>query len=240
MMKNLSFNIGAVALAFILAGSAQAIPLLDLVGGATVTAGDKLFDQWNLLFADASDPGLLPNLVDIDVTALNDGGLDPGPGLQFDVQNGALDVTGDGVFAFVDVTFSFRVSTTDPRLLIKDNSLTITGDLLNIIDDLGMFIHEDLVDAAGNSLGTKDVELSHVLGFDIVDLVDAAEFAPTNEIFVTKNILVWATDPAETASLQGFTQRFSQQAIPEPATWLLMGIGLAGLWGGRRLMVPNP
>jgi len=99
-----------------------------------------------------------------------------------------------------------------------------------------MFILEDIFDAAGNLLGTKDVEFSDLAPDPVLfDLTDSATFDPQSEIWVTKNILVWATDPGETASLGSFSQRFSQVPIPEPSTWWLMGLGLVGLMGvGRK------
>jgi hypothetical protein len=54
-------------------------------------------------------------------------------------------------------------------------------------------------------------------------------FDAQSEIWVSKNILVWATDSTDSAGLNGFEQRFSQAVIPEPSTFLLLGGGLAGL-----------
>ena len=57
----------------------QATFLTSLLNGQSITAGDKLFDQWEALFEDSSD--FIPvNTDNIEVTALNDGGLNPGPG----------------------------------------------------------------------------------------------------------------------------------------------------------------
>ena len=59
-----------------------ATPLSTLLNGGTITAGDKLFDQWEL-FLDDSEFGIDTSL--IEVTPLNDGGLDPGSGLHFEL-----------------------------------------------------------------------------------------------------------------------------------------------------------
>jgi hypothetical protein len=241
--------LGAFVLA-IAAGGAQAIPLSDLLAGQSITAGDKVFDEWRLISEIYSDPSLTVDPSNIDVTALNDGGLDPGPGLSFSVSNGALDVTGDGLYAFIDYMFGFRVTVTDPAFLIKDNSLHITNALVTNSGDNGVAIQEfvgtdpTLVEVPGDSslpdLGVKYVEFSYLDptfgGPGLIDnLTDSVSFDPQSQIWVSKDILVWASDTNETASLTGFEQRFSQVAsVPEPSTWLLMVAGAAGLGLGRR------
>jgi len=243
-MRKLLTTLGAVALALVAAGTARAVSLTDLFSGQSIIAGDKLFDQWELIFQDKSDFTTV-NTDNIDVTALNDGGLDPGPGLRFDILNNELDVTGDDLYAYVDFQFGFHVSVLDPTLKIKDNSLgdlnAFLGYVPDGLNDNGSYILENVGTAPGlDDLGIKDVQFSVLDDVTASDLIDSAAFAPQSELWVTKNILVWATDATDQAGLSGFTQRFSQTAtvIPEPSTWLLMGLGLAGLWGmGRRVTV---
>jgi hypothetical protein len=98
----------ALALA-VAAGGAQAIPLSELLRpGGSITAGDKLFDNWSVIFQDSSTAGRVVNTTNIDVSALNDGGLNPGPGLKFDILNSEFSVTGDGLYAYLDFTFASR------------------------------------------------------------------------------------------------------------------------------------
>ena len=128
-MKRLLPSLSAFALAFITLECAQAVPLSNLFSGASLTIGDKQFDQFTLNFAGTSD-GHIINTSNIDVTTLGPVGLDPlnpGPGLRFSVLNNELRVTGDGVFAYADLQFGFRVSALDPGFRIKDNSMVIGG-----------------------------------------------------------------------------------------------------------------
>lgn len=236
----LTRTFSALMLALAASGSVQAIPLSDLLNGGSITAGDKLFDNWALSFYDSSDPLRTFNATNIDVTPLNDGGMDPGPGLSFSVHNGEFSVSGDGLYAYLDATFGFRVSVLDPGKLIKDNSLRLTGGLVHNLGDNGFYIRETIGTSAGlDDLGVKQVEFSWLdpsLGGNGLtsNLTDQATFTPLSSIWVSKNILVWATDPGETADLTGFEQRFSQTAVPEPATLCLLGLGLAGLGFARQ------
>lgn len=218
---------------------AWATPLTALLNGGTIIAGDKLFDQWEIFFEDASS-GIVVNTDDIEVTALIDGGLDPGPGLHFEVSNGALSATGDGIYAYLDFMFGFRASVIDPDsgLRIKDNSLTLVDyELDNPLFLTSTFIEEKIYSDAGHNdiIGTKEV-FAWDDGFgEVSQLADSADFNPASEIWVTKNILLEAIEIGETAEIISFEQRFSQiqTDIPEPSSLILISLGLFGLFSRK-------
>lgn len=223
--------------------TAQAVPLRNLFGGGSLTIGDKLFDQFTLNFSDTSD-GHVINTNNIDVTTLGPIGLDPlnpGPGLRFSVLNDELKVTGDGVFAYADLKFGFRVSMLDPSFRIKDNSLAeSSGTLSPNLDgnnNLGSYILETIGTTPGLSdLSTSSIEFSLLDDILTANFSASTTFAPQSSIWVTKNILVWSQDITDSATLTVFDQRFSQtQVVPESGVLALLGIaGLAGYMTRRR------
>ncbi|MBA6289587.1 PEP-CTERM sorting domain-containing protein [Colwellia sp. MB3u-4] len=209
-----------------------ATPISTLFNGGSIVVGDKLFDQWELIQDISSNPFSV-NTDDIDVTSLADGGLNPGSGLHFEILNDAFTLEGNDSYTFLDFMFSFRVSVLDPIFKIKDNSLYLTDSaLINPTSLTSIFIEEKIYSDPnrGNEIGTKNVERSDIFGQQNEKLFDSANFSPTDEIWVTKNILLEAGDFGEFASLRSFEQRFSQvSVVPEPSTLILFSLALVSL-----------
>ena len=238
-MRKVIAIVGVMVLMLATAGASHAVLLSDLLNGGSITAGDKLFDNWALNYYDTSDPTRGFNAANIDVTALTDGGLNPGPGLSFSVSNSELTVTGDGIYAYIDLMFGYRVSVLDPTLKIKDNTLeyAIGGAYWSVaLDgsyDVGSYIREDIGSMPWqDNFGSKNIEFSTMDdpllgGSSTSKTTDWASFAPQSDIWVTKNILVWAVDTADSAGVFGFDQRFSQApvGVPEPGMLALLALG---------------
>ncbi len=216
----------AVCTAFVLGyfvstpGVSLAISLFDLVSipGLTITAHDKLFNDWTAV-GTATGGGNI-DLTQIDVTPLADDPLNPG--LKFTAPVGALGTPfGHAGSASVALDLTFKVRTASGLALIKDNSLLINGYTFDASPNTFIQIGEEITDTAGNPLGHK---LAKVFSGDLPGdpgHFDSAEFAPQSLIQVTKRIRIEGPTTNDGAFLTMFEQRFSQ--VPEPSSLAVAG-----------------
>lgn len=189
--------------------------LAELFAGGSIQANDKLFNNWGL---ERNAGSVAPNLGLIDVIGLDDGGLNPGPGLRYN-GNGALAVVGGD---FIDLAFNYGVWVLNPPPEIVDNSLEILNAA--VVGDGFLVIDETVFDQGLNVIGNKHVEIDPAFGTEI--LFDELEFDKMTHLVVEKAIFLDAGFFGA-AALNVFEQRFSQ--APEPGTLALFGVGLVAL-----------
>jgi len=202
--------------------SDQACTLAELARGGSIRIEDQIFADW---FVEDSST-LTVDISGIDVIPLDDQPLNPG--LQFN-GNGALSTIG---LDLIDLTLGFTVSTVDGAARINDNSLEITGHNFGAGNSGGFItIFEDVFDATGALIGEKFVTADNA-DPPILDLFDSAAFSPVALVSVEKTILLAGDSENDTVTLETFTQRFSQ--VPEPASWVLVMLGLLGAGLTRR------
>jgi hypothetical protein len=190
---------------------AQAILLSELLQGATIVSGDKLFSDFHSWTTTSTEDPVNP--ADITVSEYqNPTNLEYG--LKFTSDALKLESMGG-----LEVNFDFIVTPTRPNYLISDNTLTMAASGWGNI-----FLAETASDAADESvqLAYKYNVIQGGGTFQI--LTDHQVYTvPVQSVHVHKYIQIdWAGD--DTApQLTEFTQTFSQ--VPEPATLAILGLG---------------
>ncbi len=154
---------------------ALATPLSDLIGGNSLTVGDKEFVNWSL---GSNVDGF--DLSEIYVTGNNTDPLNPG--IIYDTSN-ALSVSGDNEDTYLN--FSFDVQTTSGLALIKDNSLEITSYSFSGNGYIG--ISEYVSDASG-PIAVKEVWADTIENSG--SLFDYREFTPVSSLSIGTSIYI--------------------------------------------------
>ncbi|MCB9386117.1 MAG: PEP-CTERM sorting domain-containing protein [Bryobacterales bacterium] len=201
----------------------------ELLQGGTIQTNDLIFtDFTRFVTLPGAQTNRSPNTNLIQVSGLDDGGLDPGPGLLFTL-NGQFDVT---TGFYMDLISSFIVwSTPTSPYSIKDSTIT-----LNVVSANGTESAAGVEQILYESNG-MDILFTHTVDVrppDVEVLTSHTEFDPRDMIFNTINLRVYpGTDTFGNASLQQFEVRFSQSLdpqigdpVPEPGSITLFGAGL--------------
>ena len=193
----------------------QSIALSSVLetSGEAVQIGDKLFDNFQFSYTDTdSDPSDDLSASDVTINALQDSF---GYGLSLEMPLSTHhDVT-------KDVVIKFSVLVLDPSQQISGVELgmqaSTTGDGLADVSE---------------SVYTGGFGAGSIANLDVSSpgsLSTSVQFtSPQSEIWVEKDILVYAGCGCEnSAAIQTVEQNFSQ--VPEPSTWMLVGLGLLGV-----------
>ncbi len=203
-------------LACVLTGTAapvHAVPLLDLLNGQPITAGDKVFSGWTLVNLVSTDPASDPDLALIDVSARHD----PfNPGLHFE-SNGQLTV--DGV-NFIDLQLGFLVETLDAQPRILGSSLQLGDVAFGGIGGSATII-ASAVAGSGDTFPDQTVFADNLFG--LVNAFASTSFPLESALFVTTNLLVTGDFEGDSVTVNNWEQRFSE--VPEPGTLALLASG---------------
>jgi hypothetical protein len=185
-----------------------------LVPGSSFTVGDKVFSDFTFSSiatggASAVDPALV-SLIGSEVDPLT---------VRLDYQTAAFFASAGQT---QDTVLSFRVTST--RDLITDNHLALVSAAVGPGGVVA--IAEEVTALNPDVLGQKLVFIND----SGASLQDDAVFAPQTSVRVTTNIGVVGP-----GFISDFQQEFTQVAVPEPTSLLLMGLGLS-MGVGTRVM----
>ena len=221
-----------VALAFAAAPAfAESVSLDALLGGQTLTVGDKLFSDFDIIEGGTC-------LLDVDcftgLALTVNGTTDTGGNVAIELA-GTIELNNilSNQFNTYDVRLLYKVSVLDPALAI----VGVTQKVVGSISQAGDFFSVDEL-AEGMPIG--NTAFSSVSPGDLTDppaeiaLFDDLVLDPTAMVFITKDISLSAV-PGGRVNISSITQGFPQEEIPEPTTMLLFSSALLGLGVVRRL-----
>jgi len=189
--------------------------------------GDKIFSDFDMKVI-SSTPGYDPDKSSITVEPVEFNGV---LGLVF---QSAWGVT-DGEYLDVQLDFKVSVAGWSERSIIgvDNNMLNSTAAGEQVVGQNSQATISESV-FSNEPLSPHPNNIAKLDTFDLADpgidqLHDHASFAPIKEIYVTKDIYLYASSDElgdyGVANLSQFTQWFHQTPVPEPMTMVMLGMG---------------
>jgi hypothetical protein len=218
----LSFCLAAQA--FVSSARADQVFLLsDLISGTDVTIGDKVFSDFSFASAALDSQGNLiaganPSLIFATFE-------DPVNGTYNVLFHSASQFSVGATVAEQDSILSFTASTTNGLPLITGVDLSMGGKQGNGTIDI-----IEGVSFNGPPPGITSLSVGDSAG----RLFDETGITPSSSVFVNKNIAIIG-GTSDVTKFTDFNQSF-QQSTPEPASCVLMGVGVlfvAAAWGRK-------
>jgi PEP-CTERM motif len=200
-------------------GGGSSCTLTQLITGGQIQVDDLIFSGFTN-FTQNSATTKFPNSSLIIVTGLDDGGLDPGPGLRFEL-GGQFNVTAGQAMDLI-TTFLVAEASGSPYL-IKDSSITLVSNSASGANSASG-VEQTLYEFEGGSdIYTHVVDTRPSEAFNV--LYSGTTFDPLESIFNSMTLRVYPG--AGNATLNVFEIRFSEQAaVPEPGALSMMALGL--------------
>lgn len=193
------------ALCAAVATVAHAATLEQLLGGNSITAGNALFSDWQLLEADATS-GALPQFSLVTVNPIVGDPLQPG--LQW-AGNGQLSVAGVNA---IDLIVRFKVTPIGNSNSFTGQSLQMTGITFGAGGGLA-YISDEGQSFSGAGLAPALVFADQHLNQN--QFTATAGFAPQPALMVTTSIFLTGISVADAVNLTTFTQQFAQDGPSE-------------------------